>query len=62
MLLQHFNEISEEVKVMKKFYTEPELEIRKYSLSGNGVMTLSNPEGNDNNDLNKDDSYDNIIG
>ena len=61
MLLQHFNEISEEVKVMKKFYTEPELEIRKYSLSGNGVMTASNPEGNDNNDLNKDDDY-NLFG
>ncbi|WP_294954706.1 hypothetical protein [uncultured Eubacterium sp.] len=46
---------------MKKFYTEPELEIRKYSLSGNVVMTISNPEGNDNNDLNKDDDY-NLFG
>lgn len=46
---------------MKKFYTEPELEIRKYSLSGNGIMTISNPEGNDNNDLNKDDDY-NLFG
>ena len=50
---------------MKKLYTEPELEIRKYSLSGNGVMTKTSetfPEFGDKNDLNKDDSYDNIIG
>lgn len=42
---------------MKKIYTEPELEIRKYSLSGNGVMTVSYPENNGGNDLNKDDNY-----
>ena len=49
---------------MKKLYTEPELEIRKYSLSGNGVTTSlePNPEFGDKNDLNKDDTYDNIIG
>lgn len=49
---------------MKRFYTEPELEIRKYSLSGNGTVTTSNetnnvyPETNNRNDLNKDDNYD----
>ena len=43
---------------MKRFYTEPELEIRKYYLSGNGVVTASNPEISDGNDLNKDDNYD----
>lgn len=43
---------------MKKFYSEPELEIRKYSLSGNGVVTASTPEENGKNDLNKDDNYD----
>lgn len=29
---------------MRKFYTEPELEIRKYALSGNKIMTLSPPD------------------
>ena len=43
---------------MKRFYAEPELEIRKYSLSGNGVVTASNPEVSGGNDLNKDDNYD----
>lgn len=38
---------------MKKFYSEPELEIRKYSLSGNGVITTS---GND--DLYRGDEFD----
>lgn len=46
---------------MKKFYSEPELEIRKYSLSG-GTITTSTPEENGKNDLNKDDTYDNLIG
>ncbi len=46
---------------MKKFYSEPELEIRKYSLSGNGVITASNPDGDGKGDLNKDDNY-NILG
>jgi hypothetical protein len=45
---------------MKKFYSEPELEIRKYSLSGNGVVTASNPD-TDGGDLNKDDTY-NLFG
>lgn len=44
---------------MKKFYSEPELEIRKYSLSGSTITTsTSTPK----NDLNKDDIYDNLIG
>lgn len=43
---------------MKRFYTEPELEIRKYSLSENGVVTASFPEASGGNDLNKDDNYD----
>ena len=38
---------------MKRFYTEPELEIRKYSLQGDVVTT--------SDDLNTDDSYD-ILG
>ncbi|WP_294834981.1 hypothetical protein [Eubacterium sp.] len=37
---------------MKRFYTEPELEIRKYSLQGDVVTT---------SDLNKDDTYE-ILG
>lgn len=48
---------------MKKFYSEPELEIRKYSLSGSTITTsTSTPEENGKNDLNKDDTYDNLIG
>lgn len=43
---------------MKKIYAEPELEIRKYSLSNNGVLTSSSGESGD---LNKDDKYDNIF-
>lgn len=39
---------------MKKFYSEPELEIRKYSLSGNGVITASNGTG----DLYRGDEFD----
>lgn len=46
---------------MKKFYSEPELEIRKYSLSGS-TITTSITEANGKNDLNKDDIYDNLIG
>ncbi len=46
---------------MKKFYSEPELEIRKYSLSGSAITT-SITESNGKNDLNKDDTYDNLIG
>lgn len=45
---------------MKKFYSEPELEIRKYSLSGNGVVTASTPDAG-GGDLNKDDNY-NVFG
>ena len=45
-------------EVMKRFYAEPELEIRKYSLSGNGVVTASTPEVSGGNDLNKDDNFD----
>lgn len=46
---------------MKKFYSEPELEIRKYSLTGS-TITTSIPEQNGKNDFNKDDTYDNLIG
>lgn len=38
---------------MKKFYSEPELEIRKYSLSGKDVITTSTGTG----DLYRGDEY-----
>ena len=41
---------------MKKFYSEPEAEIRKYVISQDVCTTPSNPGNED--DLNKDDSYD----
>lgn len=44
---------------MKKIYSEPELEIRKYSLSGSTITTSTNEP---KNDLNKDDVYDNLLG
>lgn len=40
---------------VKKYYTEPQLEIRKYAFS-NSSITTSDPANNGNNDLNKDDS------
>lgn len=39
-----------------KLYTQPEIEIRKYSVID--VLTTSNPENNEGNDLNTDDNYD----
>ena len=39
---------------MKKMYSQPEIEIRKYAVSSNGVTT-SNPSANEKNDLNRDD-------
>ncbi|MDD6603218.1 MAG: hypothetical protein PUE73_02635 [Eubacteriales bacterium] len=39
-----------------KLYTQPEIEIRKYSVID--VLTTSNPEHNEGNDLNTDDNYD----
>lgn len=43
-----------EVIGMKKMYSQPEIEIRKYAVSSNGVTT-SNPSTNEKNDLNRDD-------
>lgn len=31
---------------MRKFYTEPELEFRKYALSGNKITTSGDPDLN----------------
>ena len=42
---------------MKRFYAEPELEIRKYTMLSNSVTT-SDPAVNPGNDLNKDDNVD----
>jgi len=42
---------------MLKMYTEPELEVRKYSVT-ESVFTDSDPSGNNDNDLNNDDEYD----
>lgn len=42
---------------MRRFYTEPELEIRKYKMSNDSVTT-SEPDSNGDNDLNKDDKID----
>lgn len=43
-----------EVIGMKKMYSQPEIEIRKYAVSSNGVTT-SEPSANEKNDLNRDD-------
>ncbi len=40
---------------MKKMYSQPEIEIRKYAVSSNGVTT-STFDSNSKNDLNRDDS------
>ena len=42
---------------MRKYYTEPELEIRKYKMASDSVTT-SDPAENEKNDLNKDDEFD----
>ena len=42
---------------MRKYYTHPELEIRKYTMLANSVTT-SDPAVNPDNDLNKDDNVD----
>ncbi|MBR0412143.1 MAG: hypothetical protein IJI47_01055 [Eubacterium sp.] len=41
-----------------KFYTEPEIEIREYSLAASEVFTDSNPGSNTGNNNNNDDEYD----
>lgn len=46
---------------MRKYYSEPEIEIRKYSLFQGDVLTVSTPEiggGNESPDLGDDDEYD----
>lgn len=40
-----------------KLYTQPEMEIRKYSMI-DVLTTTSNPQTNEGNDLNTDDNYD----
>ncbi len=50
---------------MKKYYSEPELEIRKYSFNpSDSVFTNSTPEVDDGSGLEKDDGYngDDIFG
>lgn len=42
---------------MKKLYSQPELEIRNYTMLSNSVTT-SDPAVNPGNDLNKDDNVD----
>lgn len=42
---------------MKKYYSEPELEIRIYACSSDQITT-SDPEHKDDNDLHKDDEFD----
>lgn len=42
---------------MRKFYSEPDVEIRKYSVTSR-LLTTSDPENNEDNDLNTDDNYD----
>lgn len=42
---------------MRKFYTHPELEIRKYTMLSNSVTT-SDPASNPENDLNNEDNVD----
>lgn len=45
---------------MKKYYSQPELEIRRYALAQSEYVTTSDLDDNiiDNgNDLNKDDKY-----
>lgn len=47
--------------MMKKYYSEPELEIRNYALFQGDVLTVSTPEvggGGENPDLNDGDDYD----
>jgi hypothetical protein len=42
---------------MKKYYSQPDIQVRKYSVvPGVTVLTNSSPE-TDENDLNKDDNY-----
>lgn len=43
---------------MKKYYSEPELEIRKYEFVEGSVLTASQPETDTDNNLNDDDEYD----
>lgn len=46
---------------MRKYYSEPEIEIRTYSLFQGDVLTVSTPEtggGDENPDLGDDDEYD----
>lgn len=43
---------------MKKFYSEPELEIREYSYVEGSVLTASQPGTDTDNSLENDDIYD----
>lgn len=43
---------------MRKIYYEPDVDIKVYPASANGILTTSNPETNEGNDLNTDDEYD----
>jgi hypothetical protein len=48
--------LSKEDEKMRKFYSEPELEIRKYIVSEDVCTNPSNPD--DNKDLHDEDEYD----
>lgn len=43
---------------MKRFYSEPEMDIRVYSFVEGSVLTASKPEVDTDNNLNDDDIYD----
>lgn len=43
---------------MRKFYEQPDLQIRRFHLSDSQFITTSDPENSDKNDLNKDDEFD----
>lgn len=43
---------------MNKFYTQPEIEIRKYEFVEGSVLTASHPDTDTDNSLTDDDEYD----
>lgn len=42
---------------MKKFYSQPELELREYSFAKSSVLTASDPETNTENNLGNEDNF-----
>lgn len=43
---------------MRKFYEQPDLQIRNFKLNDSQFITTSDPEHNEGNDLHKDDEFD----